>query len=155
MVHLVSTDALGDYVGKELGVSEWFLIDQDRINHFADVTKDHQFIHVDPAKARQTPYGTTIAHGFLSLSLLPYLCADISVTLDGVVMGVNYGFDKVRFVQPVPVNSEVRARTKLLDIQQKKRGQIFSNIQVTVEIKDSPKPALIAEWLTLQMLALD
>ena len=153
MVHVVSTDALGDYVGEELGVSEWFLIDQDRINRFADVTEDHQFIHVDPAKARQTPYGTTIAHGFLSLSLLPYLCADISVTLDGVVMGVNYGFDKVRFVQPVPVNSEVRARTKLLDIQEKKRGQIFSKIQVTVEIKDSPKPALIAEWLTLQMLA--
>lgn len=114
---------LKDYVGKELGRSEWLTIDQARINLFAEATGDHQFIHVDPVKAAQTPFGSTIAHGFLSLSLMPKLLEDILIMPEGLKMAVNYGLDSVRFIQPVKVNSKVRLNVTLTDVTEKKPGQ--------------------------------
>ena len=110
---------LKDYVGKELGRSEWLTIDQARINLFAEATGDHQFIHVDPVKAAQTPFGSTIAHGFLSLSLMPKLMEDILIMPEGLKMAVNYGLDSVRFIQPVKVNSKVRLNVTLTDVTEK------------------------------------
>src|SRR5690606_8062079 len=114
---------LKDYVGKELGKSEWLTIDQQRINQFADCTGDHQFIHVDPEKAKLTPFGTTIAHGFLTLSLIPMLIQDIMVLPDDLKMAVNYGLDSVRFIQPVKVNSRVRLALSLTEATEKNPGQ--------------------------------
>lgn len=110
---------LKDYVGKELGRSEWLTIDQERINLFAEATGDYQFIHVDPVKAAQTPFGSTIAHGFLSLSLIPKLMEDILVLPQGLKMVVNYGLDSVRFIQPVKVNSKVRLKVDLAEVTEK------------------------------------
>ena len=113
---------LKDYVGKELGRSEWLTIDQARINLFAEATGDHQFIHVDPVKAAQTPFGSTIAHGFLTLSLIPKLMEDILVVPEGLKMVVNYGLDSVRFIQPVKVGSRVRLKVELTDATEKNPG---------------------------------
>ena len=110
---------LKDYVGKELGRSEWLTIDQARINLFAEATGDHQFIHVDPVKAAKTPFGSTIAHGFLSLSLMPKLMEDLLIVPEGLKMAVNYGLDSVRFIQPVKVNSKVRLNVTLNDVPRK------------------------------------
>lgn len=110
---------LKDYVGKELGRSEWLTIDQARINLFAEATGDHQFIHVDPVKAAKTPFGSTIAHGFLSLSLMPKLMEDILIMPEGLKMAVNYGLDSVRFIQPVKVDSKVRLNVTLTDVNEK------------------------------------
>lgn len=153
MAITVSKDKLKDYIGKETGVSDWFKIDQERINAFADVTLDHQFIHVDPEKAAKTPFGTTIAHGFLTLSMAPYLMADAAIGIEGAVMGINYGSDKVRFMSPVKVNSEIRARSKLIDVQEKPGNRFLLKTELTMEIKGEDRPALIAEWLTMQVLA--
>lgn len=142
-------DNAAELVGTEMGVSDWFLIDQGRINDFADTTVDHQFIHVDPEKAAHTPFGTTIAHGFLTLSLLPHLVSGIGSGMEGAVMGLNYGFDKIRFLAPVKVNSRVRARVKLADVQEKAPKQYLIKQEITVEIENEAKPALIAEWLTM------
>ncbi|QKX17896.1 MaoC family dehydratase [Microbulbifer sp. YPW1] len=139
-------------IGMETDATEWFQIDQDRINKFADCTLDHQFIHVDPEAAAKSPFGTTIAHGFLSLSLLSYFAEQLHVALDGVKMGVNYGLDKVRFINPVKVDQRVRARAKVLDIIEKKPGQFQIKMEVTVEIEGEQKPALIAEWLVMQFI---
>ncbi len=140
-----------DHVGQELGVSEWFRIDQDRINAFADATLDHQFIHVDPEKAKETPFGGTIAHGYLTISLLPYLQSTIEgfIMPKGTKMGMNYGFDKLRFMAPVKVDKQIRARAKLLDATEKKPGQWLLKLEYTVEIEGEDKPALVAEWLLL------
>jgi acyl dehydratase len=138
-------------IGTELGVSEWFRIDQARINQFADATLDHQFIHVDAERAKQTPFGSTIAHGFLSLSLLPYLVTSLGVGMEGAVMGLNYGFDKIRFLAPVKVDSRVRARAKLADFQEKAAGQFLIKQEITIEIENESRPALVAEWLTMVM----
>lgn len=142
---------LKDHVGQELGVSEWFRIDQDRINAFADATLDHQFIHVDPDKAKATPFGGTIAHGYLTISLLPYLQSTIEgfIMPKGTKMGMNYGFDKLRFMAPVQVDKQIRARAKLLDATEKKPGQWLLKLEYTVEIEGEDKPALVAEWLLL------
>ncbi|KJZ38727.1 MaoC family dehydratase [Pseudomonas sp. B21-040] len=140
---------LKDYVGKELGRSEWLTIDQERINLFAEATGDYQFIHVDPVKAAQTPFGSTIAHGFLSLSLIPKLMEDILVMPEGVKMVVNYGLDSVRFIQPVKVNSKVRLKVDLTDVIEKKPGQWLLKATTTLEIEGSDKPAYIAEPLSL------
>ena len=121
----MNRDNVRSLIGSELGVSEWIGIDQARINAFADTTEDHQYIHVDPARAAQTPFGGTIAHGFLTLSLLPRMMQDIGAGMEGAVMGINYGFDKVRFLAPVKVDSRVRARAKLLDAQEKASGQFL------------------------------
>ncbi|AFY21983.1 acyl dehydratase [Pseudomonas sp. GM33] len=140
---------LKDYVGKELGRSEWLTIDQDRINLFAEATGDFQFIHVDPVKAAQTPFGSTIAHGFLSLSLIPKLMEDILVMPQGLKMVVNYGLDSVRFIQPVKVNSRVRLKVDLTEVIEKKPGQWLLKATTTLEIEGSDKPAYIAEPLSL------
>lgn len=138
--------------GTELGTSKWLLIDQDRINRFADATDDHQFIHVDPKQAAKTPFGSTIAHGYLTLSLVPYLNAQSMVAPQGTVMGINYGSDKIRFLQPVKTGSRVRSTTKVLSVQEKAPGQWLLKAAVTVEIEGSKKPALIAELLSLMIV---
>ncbi|UVM51232.1 MULTISPECIES: MaoC family dehydratase [unclassified Pseudomonas] len=140
---------LKDYVGKELGRSEWLTIDQERINLFAEATGDYQFIHVDPVKAAQTPFGSTIAHGFLSLSLIPKLMEDILILPQGAKMVVNYGLDSVRFIQPVKVNSRVRLKVDMNDVTEKKPGQWLLKATATLEIEGSDKPAYIAEPLSL------
>ena len=140
---------LNDYVGKELGRSEWLTIDQERINLFAEATGDYQFIHVDPVEAAQTPFGSTIAHGFLSLSLIPKLMEDILVMPEGLKMVVNYGLDSVRFIQPVKVNSNVRLKVDLTEVTEKKPGQWLLKATATLEIEGSDKPAYIAEPLSL------
>ncbi|MEZ5134264.1 MAG: MaoC family dehydratase [Acidimicrobiales bacterium] len=139
-------------LGQEEGVGEWLEITQEMVNQFADVTFDHQFIHVDPEAAKATPFGGTIAHGFLTLSLLTHLSGSIRVDPDrfqGVIMGVNYGFDKVRFISPVKVGSRIRARSTLSDVQRKGPSGILSARTMTVEIDGEDKPACIADWLTL------
>lgn len=149
MAETVSKDELYTYVGKETGVSDWFLMDQDRINQFADVTLDHQFIHIDPEAAAKTPFGTTIAHGFLTLSMIPYLASDATLNIEGTVMGINYGSDKVRFLAPVKVGSEIRARSKLVDVSEKPGNRLLLKTEVTIEIKGEKTPALLAETLTM------
>jgi len=139
-------------IGTEVGVSSWIEIDQARIDVFADVTNDHQFIHVNPELAAQTPFGTTIAHGFLTLSLASGMSYEAVPVLEGVVMGVNYGFDKLRFLAPVPVNSKVRGRFKLLSVEDKGAGRWLVKHELTVEIEGGDKPALIAEWLAMHMV---
>lgn len=135
--------------GTELGVSGWLNIDQDRINQFADVTLDHQFIHIDPEAAAKTPFGGTVAHGFLSLSVLPHLMQDLTLVPQNVVMGVNYGFNSLRFLNPVPVNSNVRANVSVKEVVEKKTGQYLITYSVVLEIEGIEKPALVAEWLTM------
>jgi acyl dehydratase len=145
----VSKEEFLSLVGKEVGVSDWLLIDQDMVNKFADATGDHQFIHVDEEKAKLTPFGGTIAHGFLSLSLLPVLSAKADLPrLDGVKMGVNYGGNKTRFLSPVRVGSRVRGRFKMLELEEKRPGQWQQTLEYTLEIEGADKPALIAEWIT-------
>ncbi len=137
-------------VGTEIGVSEWFTVTQDRIDAFADATLDHQFIHVDPARAAaESPFGVTIAHGFLTLSLLPHLGSGVKLLPEGTKVEINYGTDKVRFLAPVPVNSRVRARVTLADVTERRPGQYLIKRLVTVEIKGEDRPALVAETLTL------
>ncbi|TDF85871.1 MaoC family dehydratase [Pseudomonas sp. H9] len=140
---------LSQYVGKELGRSEWLTIDQNRINLFAEATGDFQFIHVDPVKAANTPFGSTIAHGFLTLSLIPKLMEDIIVLPEGLKMVVNYGLDSVRFIQPVKVDSRVRLKVELAKAEEKKPGQWLLKLTTTLEIEGQEKPAYIAEPLTL------
>lgn len=144
---------LADLIGQEVGVSKWFEIDQARIDAFAKVTEDEQFIHVDPERAKQTPFVGTIAHGFLTLSLASAMSYDAVAPLDGVVMGVNYGFDKLRFLAPVPAGSKVRGRFKLLSAEDKGGGRWLLKHELTVEIEGGDKPALIAEWLGMQVVA--
>lgn len=133
----------------EIGVSKWHEIDQNRISAFAEVTKDHQFIHVDPARAISTPFGGTIAHGFLPLSLLSVMLEEGIGTISGVEMSMNYGFDKIRFLMPVRAGQSVRARFYLSEIEARPAGQSKLYITVTVDIQNEEKPALIAEWLVL------
>ncbi len=139
------------YIGKDLGSSEWFQIDQKRINAFADATLDHQFIHVNPEMAKATPFGTTIAHGYLTVSLLPYLQANMPEMIlpQGLKMGMNYGFDKLRFMAPVKVDKRVRSRAKLLSADEKKPGQWLLKFEYTIDIEGEEKPALVAEWLLM------
>lgn len=138
-------------VGADMGTSDWFLIDQGRINAFADCTDDHQFIHVDPERAASTRFGGTIAHGFLSLSMLSYFAESVGCVFENMVMGINYGFDKVRFLAPVKVNKRIRAHARLLDVQEKKPGHFLIQQEVTIEIEGETTPALIAEWLTMSI----
>lgn len=145
----VPVTELSQYVGKELGRSQWLKIDQQRINLFAEATGDFQFIHVDPEKAAKTPFGTTIAHGFLTLSLIPKLMEDILVMPEGLKMVINYGLDSVRFIQPVKVDSNVRLKVDLGEVIEKKPGQWLLKATVTLEIEGEQKPAYIAEPLSL------
>ncbi|GLO11858.1 MaoC family dehydratase [Pseudomonas putida] len=145
----VPVTELSQYVGKELGRSAWLKIDQQRINLFAEATGDFQFIHVDPEKAAKTPFGGTIAHGFLTLSLIPKLIEDILVLPQGLKMVVNYGLDSVRFIQPVKVDSQVRLKVDLAEVTEKKPGQWLLKAIATLEIDGEEKPAYIAESLSL------
>ncbi|MBF2754076.1 MAG: MaoC family dehydratase [Gammaproteobacteria bacterium AqS3] len=139
---------LQDYVGQETGVSDWFQVTQERIDEFADATLDHQFIHIDPERA--TPiFGSTIAHGFLSLSLLPHLSQQSSLGVENTVMGINYGLDKLRFLSPVPAGAEVRLRSKLMEVTERGEGQYLLKVENTMEIKGVEKPALVAHSLSL------
>ena len=153
MMKVINPSEIDSVIGTEVGVSDWVLIDQNRINKFADATMDHQFIHVDPEQA--TPvFGSTIAHGFLSLSLVAGIPFDqeIGLVLEGTKMGLNYGLDKVRFLSPVPVDSEVRIRMKCIDISEKNPGQYLAKTEVTMEIKGVEKPAYVAETLSMFVL---
>lgn len=148
----VTPERLREQVGKEIGVSDWIEISQSMIDRFADLTHDHQFIHVDPAAAAKTPFGGTIAHGFLVLSMLSVFAnSSLRHRLDGVAMGVNYGFEKVRMTGPVRAGSRIRGRFLLKDIVERAPGQWMSTMGVTVEIEGEAKPAIVADWLTLQV----
>ena len=137
-------------VGKEMGVSDWHEISQNKINEFADITEDWQFIHVDPERAAFTPFGSTIAHGFLTLSLLSAMAMDAIPRLEGTTMGVNYGFDKIRFLSPVRVNAKIRGRFTLIAADELKPGELTMKYLVEVEIEGSQRPALTAEWISRQ-----
>jgi acyl dehydratase len=144
---IASLDEIKTKVGSEVGVSDWILIDQPRIDTFADVTEDPQFIHIDPEAAAKTLFGGTIAHGFLTLSLLSRMAADAMLRPDNVKMGVNYGFEKVRFLAPVRSGKRVRGRFVLASFEEKRPGQYQFVHNVTVEIEGEEKPALIADWI--------
>ena len=141
-------DDLRTAVGTTIGSSDWLTIEQGRIDGFADATLDHQWIHVDTERAQEGPFGTTIAHGFLTLSLLPAMIARV-YRVEGVRMGINYGLNKVRFTSPVPVGSKVRGTIELVEVGDVAGGVQLAN-KVTVEIEGSDRPALVAEWLTRQ-----
>ena len=152
VVTFSTPDALLARIGQEVGLSDWLLVTQDMIDRFADLTDDHQFIHVDPALAAQTPFGGTIAHGFLVLALLGKLGQAAGIALEGVQMGVNYGFDKVRMTSPVRAGSRIRGRFVLRDIAARGPGQWLVTMTATVEVEGQSKPAIIAEWLGLQFV---
>ncbi|HZF42784.1 MAG TPA: MaoC family dehydratase [Sphingomonadaceae bacterium] len=142
-----SLDDIRARIGEEIGVSPWITIDQPMIDTFADVTGDPQFIHVDPVAAAATPFGGTVAHGFLTLSLLSQMASDIMLRPPGTLMGVNYGFDRVRFIQAVRSGRRVRGRFVLAAFEEKKPGQMQFTHGVTVEIEGEDKPALTADWI--------
>ena len=136
-------------VGEEVGISTWLTIDQSRIDQFANATEDRQFIHVDPGAAGRTPFGGTIAHGFLSLSMLSRMAAEGMLVPDDIKMAVNYGLDRVRFIAPVKSGKRIRGRFRLDSVEEKAAGQLLLRHTVTVEIEGEEKPALTAEWLGL------
>jgi acyl dehydratase len=151
----VSIDQFIALAGSEIGISGWFTIDQKRIDAFAEVTEDRQFIHVDPEAARASPFGGTIAHGFLTLAMLSALAMDALPEIEGRAMGVNYGFEKLRFLSPVPAGARNRGRFKLESVTARSPIEFLSRNIVTVEIEGADKPALVAEWLTLSVLDAD
>ena len=152
MALTLSVDQLNDYIGEEVGISEWLLVDQERINQFAEATGDHQYIHVDSERAAQTPFGTTIAHGFLTMSLVVLMGYEGSTKLKNSVMGINYGFDKLRVINPVKVNSKIRGRFRLISAEEKNTNQWLLKHNITVEIAGEEKPALVAEWLGMTVV---
>ena len=146
----ITLEAYQAMVGKEIGVSSWHLIDQPRIDTYADVIEDHQFIHVDPERAKkETAFGTTIAHGFLTMSMMSVMSYEVMPAIAGTTMGVNYGFDKLRFISPVRSGKRVRGRFVLAEAKLRKPNELQSRTNVTVEIEGEDKPALVAEWLGL------
>lgn len=152
----LTLDELRAAVGTEIGVSEWRTVSQEMINEFADATDDHQFIHVDPVRAAaETPFGGTIAHGFLTLSLLSTLAFEALPGIVGATMGINYGFDRVRFLTPVKTGSRVRAKFTLADADIRKSGRVLSTYDVVLEIEGNISPALKAAWLTLAMVEMN
>ena len=148
----ISVEDFKNSAGTELGPSDWLLIDQERINRFADATDDYQFIHVDPERAAATTFGSTIAHGFLSLSILPSLLAQIMPIPEGIVMGINYGTDKVRFSLPVNVDSRVRARARIENVSARSGGQFMVKTRATLEIEGRKRPAVVADILSLYVV---
>ncbi|MEA3003099.1 MAG: hypothetical protein QOH81_1887 [Sphingomonadales bacterium] len=144
---IASIEEIKGKVGTEIGVSDWILVDQKRIDAFAEATEDRQFIHVDAEAAARTPFGGTIAHGFLTLSLLSRMAADVMLRPEGVKMGVNYGLDRVRFLAPVRSGKRVRGRFTLNSLEEKRPGQWQFLHAVAVEIEGENKPALLAEWI--------
>ncbi|WP_458756344.1 MaoC family dehydratase [Afipia sp. TerB] len=154
MARTVSREDYAKLVGQELGVSSWHTIDQKQIDIFAEATNDHQFIHVDPERAkRETAFGGTIAHGFLSLSVLSGMAYEAMPALEGSVMSINYGFDKVRFLTPVRAGKRVRARFVLAEATQRAPNELLARTNTTLEIEGEAKPALVADWLGLHFFA--
>jgi acyl dehydratase len=150
---MYTPDSLRGRIGEELGVSGWCPIDQDMIDRFADLTDDHQWIHVDREAAARGPFGAPIAHGFLVLSLMSKLVASLGIELHGARMGMNYGFDKVRITNVVRAGSRIRARCVLKDLTERSPGQWLMTFGLTVEIEGESKPAVVADWLALQFIA--
>ena len=146
---VASLDAIRSRIGSEVGVSSWLTMDQERINEFADATEDRQFIHIDPEAAARTPFGGTIGHGFLALSMLSRMAAEAMLVPDSIKMAVNYGLDRVRFIAPVRSGKRIRGRFRLDSVDEKAPGQLLLRHTVTVEIEGEEKPALTAEWLGL------
>jgi acyl dehydratase len=146
----ISLAGYQNMVGLEIGVSSWHLVDQKRIDVYADVIEDHQFIHVDPERAKaETAFGTTIAHGFLTMSLMSIMSYEVMPVISGTTMGVNYGFDKLRFISPVRSGSRVRGRFTLAEARLRKPKELQSRTNVTIEIEGEEKPALVADWIGL------
>ena len=146
----ISLDAYRKMVGHEVGVSSWHLVDQKRIDVYADVIEDHQFIHIDPERARkETPFGSTVAHGFLTMSLMSIMSYEVMPVIAGTTMGVNYGFDKLRFISPVRAGSRVRGRFTLTEATLRKPKELLSRTAVSVEIEGEQRSALVADWIGL------
>ena len=150
-VKIVPKDEMVNELGTKFPPSEWIVVGQDRINSFADCTEDHQFIHVDEEKAAQTPFGGTIAHGFLTLSLLPKMVEGKGIVPENIVMGLNYGFDKVRFPAPVRAGKRVRAHLSIVGVDRKDDNRFLIKQAVSVEIEGEETPALVAEWLAMMI----
>ena len=150
---IISLDELKARIGQEIGVSQWHLIDQTKINAFADVTGDHQYIHVDPVRAAQTAFGGTIAHGLLTLSLSAVMFHEAIPPIANRKMGINYGFNKVRFLAPGKCNARVRGHFVLKELVDRGNNEYISTFEITVEIEGSSKPAMIAEWLGMWLMA--
>ena len=143
----ITLDELRALEGREVGASDWLTVSQEQIDAFADLCGDHQFIHVDPARAAETPFGGTIAHGFYTLSLLTYFAQGVRPRITGTKHSVNYGFDRIRFSAPVPSGSRIRARFRLAKLDERKPGEITQHWEATVEIEGALRPALVADWL--------
>jgi acyl dehydratase len=148
-VKSMTLDEVESNVGKEIGVSDWFTLDQDRIDRFADVTEDHMFLHVNPEAAATTPFGGTIAHGLLTLSMMPVMAYQAVPGVSGTKMGVNYGYNRVRFMAPVKSGKRVRGRFTVKAVEPQSGGRMQIVHDVTIEIEDEAKPALAAEWITM------
>jgi acyl dehydratase len=146
----VSLEVYRSMVGKEIGVSSWHLVEQQRIDAYADVIEDHQFIHVDPERAKaETPFGGTVAHGFLTMSLLSVFSYEVMPVLLGTTRGINYGFDRLRFISPVKSGARVRGRFTLTEATLRNPGELMTRLSVSVDIEGEDKPALAADWLGL------
>ena len=150
---VVAVSEMVNQIGHKFEPGNWMTLDQNRINSFADCTEDHQFIHVDEEAAAQTPFGGTIAHGLLTLSSLVKLCEDSSLYPDNIVMGINYGFNKVRFLAPVRAGKRVRAHVEIQNVEPKDEKRYVVTLAITVEIEDEEKPALVAEWMNMMVAA--
>ncbi len=149
MIEVLPLDKIRERIGQEIGKSDWLQIDQERVNKFADCTGDHQWIHVDEKAAAQGPFGGTIAHGHLTISLIPYFSSDVGVVPKGTTMAINYGLNKVRLINPVPVGSKIRDTMTLGEITEKSGGRILVATTHTIEIEGQEKPACIAETLSM------
>ncbi len=152
MPEFIALDDIAPLVGQDLEPSDWFEITQKRVNQFADATNDHQFIHVKPLKAKFTPFGGTIAHGFLTLSMITHLMTQNAPVPEGLKMTINYGSDKVRYIAPVRVGKRIRAHQKIVDMTEKKPGQWLFKTEVSIEIEGEDKPALVAEILMMHFV---
>ena len=148
-VKSMTLDEVKSYVGREIGVSDWFTLDQNRIDRFADVTEDHMFLHVNPEAAKATPFGGTIAHGLLTLSMMPVMAYQAVPGVSGTRMGVNYGYNTVRFMAPVKSGKRIRGRFKVKALEPKDGGRMQIVHDCTIEIEGEEKPALVAEWITM------
>ena len=149
----ISVADLKGKIGADIGVSDWLIVTQEMIDRFAEVTHDHQFIHVDPVRAKkETPFGGTIAHGFLTLSLLSRIGSEVMPPIKGRAMGINYGFDKIRFISPVKAGGKIRGRFKLKEVNERAPKEVMFRYEVAIEIEGAEKPAIVAEWLTMAVL---
>ena len=149
---IISKDDLAQYQNYVSEATEWYTVTQEQIDQFADCTLDDQFIHTDPEEASKTSFGCTIAHGFLTLSMLSHFAKQFALSIDGAYMSVNYGFDSVRFISPVKVGRRIRGHAKTLEIKEKKPGQFISRLEVSIEIENEDKLALKAIWIGMQMV---